>query len=134
MNLAELNYLAILSAAITSFAIGGLWYSPTLLGKVWMREVNLTEEDAKAANMGKIFGLAFVAALVIAFNLAAFLGPDATVTTGAFYGFLAGIGWVAMAMGINDLFEQRSLKLYLINACYHTLTFTVMGAILGLWH
>jgi len=31
------------------------------------------------------------------------------------------------------LFERKALKLYLINADYHVIPFTVMGFILGVW-
>ncbi len=108
MDIAQVNFLAILVAALSSFFLGGLWYSPALLGKLWMQETGITEEKANNSNMARTFSLAFVASLIIAFNLAMFLGPQSTVATGAFYGFLAGFGWVAMSFAINDLFEQRS--------------------------
>ena len=130
----ELNYLAILAATAASFVLGGLWYSPVLFGKVWMVETGITEESAQQRNMVKVFGLAILATLIVAFNLAAFLGPEASFTSGAFYGFLAGAGWVAMAFAINDLFEGRTLRLFAINAGYHTLSFTLMGAIIGVWN
>ena len=130
----ELNYLAILAATAASFVLGGLWYSPVLFGKVWMVETGITEESAQQRNMVKVFGLAILATLIVAFNLAAFLGPEASLTSGAFYGFLAGAGWVAMAFAINDLFEGRTLRLFAINAGYHTLSFTLMGAIIGVWN
>jgi hypothetical protein len=57
-----------------------------------------------------------------------------TVGFGAAAGFGAGLCWIATSFAINDLFEQRPLKLFLINAGYHTLQFTAMGAILGAWH
>lgn len=134
MDFSTLNYLAVGAAALSSFVLGGLWYSPALFGKAWMQATGITEASAKSQNMARIFGLALVASLVIAFNLAMFLGQQSTVATGAFYGFLAGFGWVAMAFGINDLFEQRSFKLFAINAGYHTVSFTLMGVILGAWH
>lgn len=134
MDISSLNFLAIGVSAISSFVLGGLWYSPVLFGTVWMRETGITEEAAKNQNMAKVFGLAFIASLVIAFNLAMFLGESSTLGTGVFYGFLAGFGWVAMSFAINDLFEQRSAKLFAINAGYHTIGFTIMGAILGAWH
>ena len=34
----EVNYIAVVIAAVASFLIGGLWYPPLLLGKVWQRE------------------------------------------------------------------------------------------------
>lgn len=94
----------------------------------------MTQEQIESGNMAKIFGLAFIAGLVIAFNLAMFLGAESTAGTGAFYGFLAGFGWVAMAFGTSYLFEHKSFKLYLINAGYHVVSFTIVGAIIGGWH
>lgn len=88
--LTGLSYSAILTAAIASFVIGGLWYSPMLFGPAWMKELNIKADSSQTRNMGKILGLAFVATLIIAINLSAFLGPNATVVDGAFYGFLTG--------------------------------------------
>ncbi len=134
MDLSQLNFLAIIVAAVSAFFLGGFWYSRACFGKIWMAETGITEDKAAQANMAKTFGFAFLASLIITFNLAMFLGPHSTFATGAFYGFLAGFGWVAMAFGINDLFEQRSLKLFLVNAGYHTVSFTLIGAIVGGWH
>jgi len=134
MDFSSLNFIAISIAAVSSFVLGGLWYSPLLFGNTWMRETGITEESAKNQNMAKKFGLAFVASFIIALNLAMFLGAQSTLQTGIFYGFLAGFGWVAMSFAINDLFEQRSFRLFAINAGYHTVGFTIMGAIVGVWH
>ena len=134
MDFSQINIFAILVAALASFFLGGLWYSKICFGKVWMIETGITEEAAKNSNLVKTFALAFIASLFISFNLAMFLGVESTLKTGIFYGFLAGFGWVAMSFGINDLFEQRSFKLFAINAGYHTVGFTIMGAIIGVWH
>jgi hypothetical protein len=85
------------------------------------------------APMARIFGLAFVAALVMAFNLAAFIGAKGDVAFGTFAGFATGLGWVAMSIGVLYLFERRSLRLWLINGGYLVVSFTAMGAILGAW-
>jgi membrane-associated HD superfamily phosphohydrolase len=133
MVLSELNYVAIFVAAAVTFLLGGLWYSPILFAKAWMREAGLSEAQTRQANMARTFGLSGLAALVMAFNLAAFIGPQATLAFGAFAGFAAGFGWVAMSLGVIYLFEQRSLKLWLINSGYQVLAFTLMGTILGAW-
>lgn len=129
----NINYLAVLVAALSTFLIGGLWYSPMLFAKAWMRENGFTEEELKKGNMAKIFGLAFVLGLIAAFNLAMFLGEDTNAKTGAFYGFLAGAGWVATFIGTHYLFERKSFTLFLINAGYSIVALTVMGLILGAW-
>lgn len=131
--MSQVNWLAIIAAALSTFLIGGLWYSPALFGKAWMKENGFTEEGMKNANMAKIFGLAFVLGLIASINLAMFLGPDVNVGLGAFYGFLAGFGWVATFIGTHYLFERRSLKLFLINAGYSIVSLTVMGTIIGAW-
>lgn len=133
MDLTQINYLAVLVAALSLFAIGGLWYSPLMFTRIWMREADLSEENLKQANMGMVFGLAFLAALIICFNLAAFLGEDAGLIWGITAGALAAVGWVAASIGILYLFERRSFKLFLINAGYFTLSFMVAGGIIGAW-
>jgi hypothetical protein len=130
---APFNIWAVLVAALSTFLIGGLWYSPALFGKAWMRENGFTEESMKGANMTKIFGLAFLLGIIAAINLAMFMGPEDDPAMGAMWGFLAGFGWVATFVGTHYLFERRSLKLFLINAGYSIVSLTLMGMILAAW-
>ena len=129
----KLNWLAVFAAALSTFLIGGIWYSPALFGKAWMKENGFTEESMKNSNMAKIFGLSFVLGLIASINLAMFLGPETNVGLGAFYGFLAGFGWVATFVGTHYLFERKSFRLFLINAGYSVVALTVMGIIIGAW-
>ncbi len=132
--MSAINWLAVLVAALSTFLLGGLWYSPVLFGKAWMKENGFTDDDMKKGNMGMIFGLSFMWSLVMAANLAMFLNDSKTDTAwGATAGFLAGFGWVAMSIFIIGLFERRSLRYLLINAGYMTVSFVVMGLILGAW-
>ena len=133
METVSFHLPAVFAAALLTFAIGGLWYSPLLFAKAWMRECGLTEEQTRRAPMARVFGLSALAALVMSFNLAAFIGPKASLGFGVFAGAAAGIGWVAMSLGVIYLFEQRSLRLWLIDAGYQIVAFTVMGAVLGVW-
>lgn len=128
-----LNIWAVLVAALSTFLIGGLWYSPAVFGKAWMRENGFTEESLKGSNMAKIFGLTFCLALIAAINLAMFLGPEDQPEMGALWGFAAGFGWVATFIGTHYLFERKSFTLFLINAGYSVIALTVMGVILAAW-
>ncbi len=129
----EVNWLAVLAAAVSAFLLGGLWYSPAMFGKSWQRGAGLTDEQLKGGNAAKIYGSAFVLSLVAAATFAMFLGklPVGVATA---YGFCAGLAWVAASFGINYLFERKPLSLWLVNGGYHTLQFTLYGLILGLWH
>lgn len=138
MDLSNLNFLAILVATLSTFVVGWLWYGP-LFGKAWMSAVGVTEEDLEKGNMGKIFGLSFIFEFIMAFNLAMFLtgSPEAaeqmTPGMGAFYGFLTGFGWIFFALAVNSLYEDKSWKYIFINGGYWTVSFTVMGLIIGAW-
>ena len=130
----NINHLAVVVAALSTFLLGGLWYSPILFGKAWQTESKLSDEEIKSANMVKVFGLSFVFSLIMSYNLAFFLAdPSVELKMGALYGFLTGFGWVMMAIGVISLFEQRSWKYIFINGGYMTVSFTLMGAILGVW-
>jgi hypothetical protein len=132
MNIHTLNIWAIVASAISAFVIGGLWYSPFLLGSAWKRANGFTADPPAAGPKG--FAIAFLLSLVMAINLAMFLNaPATTLAFGAVAGFLAGAGWVATGIGIVAVFEHRSLKYVLINGGYLTVARTVMGAILGGW-
>lgn len=126
----EINWVGIIAATVSAFVLGGLWYGP-LFGKKWQALVGLSDEQVKSANMAKVFGGAFLLTFVAAFVFAMFLGPDITIQQGAAYGASAGLCWVGAALGINYLFSQKPLALWLIDTGYMTLMFTLFGALLG---
>ena len=130
----SMNVWAVLAAGVTSMVLGAVWYSPALFARAWMRESGMTEEKARAASPVKTLGAAFVLALIASAVFAAFLGPSPAPAFATAAGFAAGLCWVAGSFGINYLFEQRSMKLFLINGGYHTLQYTLIGLILGIWH
>jgi hypothetical protein len=133
MNLATLNVWAILAAALSAFLIGGLWYAPFALGKLWIKANGFASGHVPSAG-ANVFAITFVLSLIMAFNLAMFLNdPKTNAAWGATAGFLAGFGWVAMGIGIVALFERRPFAYVLVNGGYLTIALTVMGAILGAW-
>lgn len=126
----EINWLAVLAASASSFLLGGVWYS-ALFAKAWQSAAGLSDAQVRGGNPALIFGGSFLLALLAATSFAFFLGAEADLATGALYGLTAGLCWVAASFGINYLFERKSLTLFIINGGYHTLQFTLMGAILG---
>ena len=128
----EINWLAVLVAAVASFLLGAVWYSNALFGKVWQREAGVSDEKLKQGNMAKIFGLTLILAFLAAWNFANFLGPRPSVLFGTLVGASAGLLWVASSFGIQYLFERKSFKLFLINGGYHTFQFAIIGLVLAL--
>jgi hypothetical protein len=130
--LGSLNWLAVAAAAASTFLLGGLWYGP-LFGRAWMRASGMTAEKAKQGKPGLVFGLSFALQLLAALVLAMFLGPRADLAFGLAAGGAAGLFWVATALGVVYLFEQRPLAHWTVNAGYCVVAFLIMGGILGAW-
>lgn len=134
----EVNYLAVILAAVSSMVVGMVWYIPSIFGNTWMK---LTKVDPNKApdNPAKTYGLTFLASLATAYVLAhvAFLSnkyfgnsfiQDAVTTA-----FWLWLGFTASRILVHDLFERRRLKLTLINSGHELATVLVMGVIIGLF-
>jgi hypothetical protein len=61
----EMNWIAILVAALSTLVVGFIWYHPKVFGTAWMKETGLTEEELSKGNMLKIFGLTYIFSLFI---------------------------------------------------------------------
>ena len=158
----EINYLALVIAALSTMVIGFIWYHPKVFGTIWMRETGLTEEKLKGGNMLMIFGMSIVYAFLISFFLqmivihqfGAFgmVGGDPTLAKpsfeafmadygsafrtykhGMFHGFIAGLFFGLPVVGINALFERKSWKYILVNSGFWIVSFTIMGGIICGW-
>ena len=133
MSMGNINWLAVLVAGISAFVAGGIWYSPGLFGKAWMKENSLTEENIKQSNKGRTFGWSLILILIMAVNLAMFLAdPKTDFVWGMTAGFLAGI-WIFCGIAVTAMFELRSWKYVFINGCYQLIALTIMGGIIGVW-
>ena len=131
-NLENINLLAVGAAALSSFLIGGLWYSPVLFGNTWNKEAG-NPSKAGQGHPAKVFGLSFVFALISAFAYAGFIPLQTTSMAGFVQGAGMGAGLVAASFGINYQFANRSGMMWLIDGGYHTVQFAVYGLILAIW-
>jgi len=126
------NVWAVLVAAASSFLLGGIWYGP-LFKHAWCREARVDPGAKPARHPAKVFGFAFLLSVLAAWIMAIFVGRD-DLLVAVQKGVLVGLCFVGASFGINYLFAGRSLKLWLIDAGYHTLQFTLYGLVLGMWH
>ncbi len=126
-----MNVYAVVVAAVSSFVLGGLWYSPALFGRSWNRE---NGGEVPQGHPAKVFGVSFVFSLLAAFAFAWLVGPEPEPRKALLCGVVAGFGMVAASFGINYQFAQRSAKLWAIDGGYHTVQFMLFGLILGVWH
>ena len=134
MHLADLNWLAVVVSAVAFYALGALWYS-VLFGKAWAAEQGIDMENPPEVNMVQTMGGTFVLELIAAIAVGMLMAEMevAGYMGGIHTGLLVGLCIASVMMGVNYLHEQRSLKLWLINACHLTLGFAIVGAIQGAW-
>jgi hypothetical protein len=133
MEMSTINWLAIAVAGISAFVLGGVWYSPALFGKAWMKENNMSVEDVQRGNKAKIFGWSFILSLLMAVNLAMFLNdPKIGLEMGIVYGLLTGV-WIFCGIAIVALFEHKSARYIFVNGGYMLVALSLMGAIIGAW-
>ncbi|WP_328992550.1 DUF1761 domain-containing protein [Kribbella sp. NBC_01245] len=136
--LGDLNWLAVIVAAVVYFAIGGLWFAPVAFGKLWQDAIGWTEADAAQATPAKMYIVPAVTCLVATVALA--MVSEATTTDtfgeGVVLGLVAGIGLVGSGLFVTGFFDPRKPKPQTwisITAGYHVVGLLVAAVILALW-
>jgi hypothetical protein len=135
----DVNYWAIVLAAVSSMIVGSLWYMPATFGNMWMKLAKVKVNNKMTATQSAVMYVsAFVFSLVTAYVLAhvTFLShyffsnsylQDALTT-----GFWLWLGFTAVRFGIHDLFEARPRRLTILNAMHELVTVMIMALIIGL--
>lgn len=134
----SINSWAVLAAAIANMAIGMIWYSLPIFGKLWMSYMGLTTqrmEELKKRSMGRIYFASFVTAFLMSYVLAHFVKIwDVEDIGGALQlAFWSWLGFVATVSLGSVLWEGKSLKLYVLNIGYQFVAIFVMAVILAIW-
>lgn len=127
----DVNWLAIVLAALAGFVVGGIWYGP-VMGKRWMGAVGLSEEQVKEGNMALIYGGAFLFALLSSWTLAhtfASYGYELSLLAKVMTAFGVALGFIVPAIGTNYLFSQKGKALFFIDAGYWLLFYIAMGLV-----
>jgi len=127
----EINFIAVLVAAIAAMIWGGLWYSPLLCLKPWLKVSGISEVKPHSS---KTYIVIFILMLIASVVFAFFLGTNPPLGQSILIGFVSGFAWSATSFGINYAFSGKSFRVWLIDAGYHVGQFTLYGLILGAWH
>jgi hypothetical protein len=142
----HLNWLAILVAVVASMVIGFLWFGP-LFGKIWAKEMKFAPDyrpDSKVMIKATVLQLvgAFLTVYVLAhseeiwrpfstWGLGTTDGPSALY--GVMCAFFTFIGFYVPQLLAGVAWENKSWKLFSINAAGNFVTLLVQGLILATW-
>ena len=137
MTYPYINVWAVLVSTVAFWALGALWYSPLLFSKRWQKEVGFKEEEIKKTNMVMVFGLSFLVMLLMVWALNFVINShkpeNVNLQTGLIYGIFIGFFFSMLTMGINYLYQRRSIVLWFIDGIYMILGLGIAGMILGAW-
>ena len=155
----EINFLAILLAALSTLVVGFIWYNPKVFGTIWMKETGVNPEKGEKPNMILMFGVSVLYAFFIGFILqmitihqfgafgmiggdianakpsyGAFMadydGVFRTFKHGALHGTMTGLFLVLPVIGTNALYERRSFRYTLVTGGFWIVSLAIMGGII----
>jgi len=135
--IANINWLAVLAAAILRLVVGSIWFSPIAFVKPWQKLTGVTPESMQRGLVRAIV-IDLVMSLIMAFVLyhavmyATSMAPN--LWSGAAVGFLNWIGFVLATHLPLWAYENRSFKLISIGTGSNLVSIVLMGALFGLWH
>jgi hypothetical protein len=128
----NVNWLAVIVAAIASMAFGAAWY--TTLSKQWIAAIGKTREQLDAS--WQPYAWCFAAELVMAYFIA-LVTPALFGEVGIWTGILAGVhmwlGFVITAMIINHRYQNMPWRLTLIDGGHLLGVLIVQGIVIGLF-
>lgn len=135
----EVNYMAVLLAAVAAMTVGFVWYGP-LFGKPWMKMKGFTKESMEKAKkgMGMMYGLTFILSLLMAYILTHVMVFSmnfyhyAAVQTGLTSAFWMWLGFVFPVQATYTIFGDKNVKLLAIDTGHHLAALLAMGAIIGM--
>src|SRR6266853_498592 len=102
MPTANINILAVIVAAVLTFVLGAVWYSPVLFAKQWM-------------------------ALLASYT------NSSTLAQGLWLGFLTWLGFAATVGLTANMFSEKPIAAWVLDAGYQLSYLVLMGVLLSLW-
>lgn len=130
----DLNYLAVILAAFAAFAVGALWYG-LFFAKQWKALMGFSEEVMRSMKMTPTKSMigGFLATLVLTYVLANFLSGITSLHAALVITLWIWVGFIATILLNAVLYENRSWKLYAINASHYFFALLVATLVLFYW-
>jgi hypothetical protein len=130
--LSEINYLAVVVAALAFFAWSAIYYAPPVTGRAWQKAAGLTQQQTRPTP--GIFVASYIAYFLMALTLAAIARATGSsdFADGLVLGLFVGVGIAAAGIWNGGLYEQR-LNLAWINIGNVVVGFIIVAVIVTVW-
>jgi hypothetical protein len=136
LTLDNINYWAVLVAALINMVVGSFWYSKMGFGNAWAKAAKVKLDDMMGDNANMAYAVTTLAALAQSFLLAVMVHNLAVTTVGTAVelGVMLWAGFVAACTISDTLFAGRSKNLWYINQGYYLLVLVANSVLLALWY
>jgi hypothetical protein len=138
-TLGDLNWLAVVVAAVAYYALGAIWYARPAFGSIWMDSIGWKPDPESGPQMSTANIVLPIAAFLVTSvalgMLAASSGTD-TLGEGVLLGFVAGVGVAAMITLVTAAYDPISPKpvtWFLVTGGYHLVGIVIASGIIGVW-
>jgi hypothetical protein len=131
MGEVSVNWAAVLVGAVAHFLLGGLWYSPVLFAKPFIRATGKTEEELRENARPALYGVAALGSLVKALAFVVLLDwiGDVSFAQGVMVAVLVGVALHGAAVAVSGAFESRNRVLAALDVGYETVGLVVIASI-----
>jgi hypothetical protein len=136
--LGELNWLAVIVAALIYFALGAAWYSNMLFAKPWQRAIGWDTSQLPPQQNPLTYvvpGLAYLAMGVATGLIARATGTD-TLGEGIVLGLITGVGFGLALSLVGAFFTPSSpapMTLFAITGAYNLIGFLILAVLVAIW-
>lgn len=132
--LADVDWVAVVVAALVWFALGAAWYMTPFVAERWQRAGGI-EVDPDARPNPAVFVLTLAAYLVgcAATGLLAVAIGITGVGEGAVLGLVVGVGYALTAAGVAAVYDQKPepVTWFWINGVFNVAALVAVGAVIG---
>lgn len=133
-NLSQLNWIAVIVAALAGYLPGAIWYSPIGFLRPWARELGIDlNNPPKRKNVGFKVAIGVLPALAAATVFALILGHPVGLHHALVMAVAVAGAFISTSFALQYLYESRSPTFWLINSGFHMLQYLIMGLVLSLW-
>lgn len=134
--LASVNWLAVATATVALYLLGGLWHSPVLFGPRWRAGVGFVPpHDWKPGALLYVAPLIGCFVVTLATALLVTICDAHSATDGGLLGLIVGLGYGAAVAGVDATAPShpRPGTVAVIVGAYWTVGLTMVAVILSAW-
>jgi hypothetical protein len=130
----DLNWPAVLVAALAWFAFSAVWYSIPPLSQAWARAagIDTTSEGPPLLTLLLPTFIGYAATTVVIALLVKAVGAE-ELTEAVVLGVSLGLGFGVVGALVSQLYERKGSFYWLINGINAVIAYTIVTVILTLW-